>query len=78
MDTYLQRKGDFFRASIGTGYSRTSFDRPGRNRMIANAADKKINLILCKDLSRVGRDYIEAGRFTDIVFLAIGCRFVAL
>jgi DNA invertase Pin-like site-specific DNA recombinase len=46
--------------------------------MIADATDKKINLILCKDLSRFGRDYIEVGRYTDYVFPAIGCRFIAL
>jgi len=39
---------------------------------------KKINLILCKDLSRFGRDYVETGRYTDTIFPAIGCRFVAL
>lgn len=46
--------------------------------MIADATDRKINLILCKDLSRFGRDYIEVGRFTDYVFPALGCRFIAL
>ena len=63
---------------VDDGHSGTSFDRPGLNRMIADATDKKINLILCKDLSRFGRDYIEVGRYTDFVFPAIGCRFVAL
>ena len=45
------------------------------NQMIADARAGKINLILCKDLSRLGRDYIEAGRYTDIVFPSMGCRF---
>ena len=48
------------------------------NQMIADARAGKINLILCKDLSRLGRDYIEAGRYTDIVFPSMGCRFIAL
>ena len=48
------------------------------NQMIADAKAGKINLILCKDLSHLGRDYIEAGRFTDIVFPSMGCRFIAL
>ena len=48
------------------------------NQMIADAKAGKINLILCKDLSRLGRDYIEAGRYTDIVFPSMGCRFIAL
>ena len=48
------------------------------NQIIADARAGKINLILCKDLSRLGRDYIEAGRYTDIVFPSMGCRFIAL
>lgn len=46
--------------------------------MIADVRAGKINLILCKDLSRLGRDYIEAGRYTDIAFPSMGCRFIAL
>ena len=60
------------------GVSGTTFDRPGFNRMVQDATDGKINLILCKDLSRLGRDYIEAGRYTDFVFPSLGCRFIAL
>ena len=37
-----------------------------------------LNLILYKDLSRLGRDYIETRRFIDIVFPSMGCRFIAL
>ena len=44
------------------GVSGTTFDRPGLNRLVQDAADHKINLVLCKDLSRLGRDYIEAGK----------------
>ncbi len=69
---------NLYNVYVDDGHSGTNFDRPGLNRMIADATDKKINLILCKDLSRFGRDYIEVGRFTDYVFPAIGCRFVAL
>ncbi len=43
-----------------------------------DATDGKINLILTKDLSRLGRDYIEAGRYTDFVFPSLDCRFIAL
>jgi DNA invertase Pin-like site-specific DNA recombinase len=65
-------------SAISPFQSGLSFDRPGLNRLIADATDKKINLVLCKDLSRFGRDYLEVGRYTDIVFPAIGCRFIAL
>ena len=60
------------------GYSGTNFDRPGVTRLIEDAKDGKINLILVKDLSRFGRNYIQVGQFTDYVFPMIGCRFVAL
>jgi len=69
---------NLYNVYVDDGHSGTSFDRPALNRMIADATDKKINLILCKDLSRFGRDYIEVGRYTDYVFPAIGCRFIAL
>lgn len=60
------------------GVSDTTFDRPGLNRLVQDATDHKINLVLCKDLSRLGRDYIEAGKYTDFVFPSLGCRFIAL
>ena len=59
-------------------YLTPSFDRPGFNQLIADATAGKINLVLCKDLSRLGRDYIESGKYTDIVFPSLGCRFIAL
>lgn len=60
------------------GVSGTTFDRPGLNRLVQDATDHKINLVLCKDLSRLGRDYIEAGKYTDFVFPSLGCQFIAL
>jgi len=60
------------------GYSGTNFDRPGVTRLIDDAKDGKINLILVKDLSRFGRNYIQVGQFTDYLFPMIGCRFIAL
>ena len=60
------------------GVSGTTFDRPQFNRLVQDATDGKINLVLCKDLSRLGRDYIEAGRYTDYIFPSLGCRFIAL
>ena len=40
----------------------------GFNRLVQDATDHKINLVLTKDLSRLGRDYIEAGKYTDFIF----------
>ena len=63
---------------IDDGYSGTNFDRPCVRRLIEDAKAKRINLILVKDLSRFGRNYIEFGQYTDYLFPSIGCRFIAL
>lgn len=63
---------------IDDGYSGTNFQRPGVQRLIADAKAGKINVILVKDLSRFGRNYIEFGQYTDYLFPSIGCRFIAL
>lgn len=60
------------------GYSGTNFNRPGVKRLIEDAKAKRINVILVKDLSRFGRNYIEFGQYTDYLFPSIGCRFIAL
>ena len=60
------------------GYSGTNFDRPAVQRMIEDAKSGRINIIVVKDLSRFGRNYIEIGQFTDYLFPQIGCRFIAL
>ncbi len=63
---------------VDDGYSGTNFNRPGVQRLIADAKAKRINVILVKDLSRFGRNYIEFGQYIDYLFPSIGCRFIAL
>ena len=63
---------------IDDGYSGTNFQRPGVQRLIGDAKSGRINVILVKDLSRFGRNYIEFGQYTDYLFPSIGCRFIAL
>ena len=60
------------------GYSGTNFDRPAFRRLLQDAAAKRINLILVKDMSRLGRNHIEVGHLTEDVFPALGIRFVAV
>ena len=56
------------------GYSGTNFDRPGVRQLLDDAKSGKINLILCKDLSRFGRNYIEVGQYIDsLLTLTIIC-----
>lgn len=60
------------------GYSGGNFQRPGFLEMLEDAKAGVINLILVKDLSRLGRDFVEVGRYTDVVFPSLGCRFVSI
>lgn len=60
------------------GISGTTFDRPGLNQMLGDVQQGRVNLVIVKDLSRFGRDYIEVGKYMDIIFPAYGCRFIAL
>ena len=60
------------------GYVGSNFNRPGFQEMLEDARKGKINLILAKDLSRLGRDYIEVERYTTVVFPSIGCRFISV
>lgn len=63
---------------VDDGYSGGNFQRPGFLEMLEDARKGVINLILVKDLSRLGRDYVEVGRYTDFVFPSLGCRFVSV
>ena len=63
---------------IDDGWSGTTMNRPAFQRMMRDVEDKIINLIVVKDLSRLGRNYIEVGRLTEETLPMLGCRFVAL
>ncbi len=63
---------------VDDGWSGTNFDRPDFKRMIADIEAKKVNLVLTKDLSRLGRDYITAGQYTEIYFPSKGVRYIAI
>ena len=59
-------------------YSGTNFDRPGIKQILDDAKSGKINLILVKDLSRFGRNYIEVSQYIDYIFPSFNIRFIAL
>ena len=63
---------------VDNGYSGTDFDRPGVTRLLEDAKTGKINLIICKDLSRFGRNYIQVGQYIDYIFPTYNIRFIAL
>ena len=51
---------------IDDGYSGTNFDRPSFQRMISDLEDGRINCVVTKDLSRLGRNYIMTGQYIDV------------
>lgn len=63
---------------IDDGFSGVDFERPEFKRMMEDVEAGKVNCIIVKDLSRFGRDYIEAGRFIQKTFPALSVRFIAL
>ena len=56
----------------------TTFDRPEFNRLIADIENQKINMVITKDLSRLGRDYIKTGYYIENYFPEKNIRFVAI
>ncbi len=58
--------------------SGTTFDRPEFERMMSDMRAGRINCIVVKDLSRLGRDYVETGNLVERVFPMMGARFVAI
>ena len=76
---YVKRQGwDIGGIYADDGYSGVNFQRPDFQRMIADIEAGKLNLIICKDLSRLGRNYILCGQYTEIYFPERGVRFIAV
>lgn len=63
---------------IDDGYSGLNFNRPSFKRMLDDIENKKINLIITKDLSRLGRDYIDTGYYIERYFPQKSVRYIAL
>ncbi len=60
------------------GYSGTNFERPGFKRLMAKINEGDINCIIVKDLSRLGRNYIEMGRLMTKIFPTLGIRLISV
>ena len=63
---------------IDDGYSGTNFNRPDFQRMIADVEAGKIKRIIVKDMSRLGRDYLQVGMYTEIIFPDHDIHFIAV
>ena len=63
---------------VDDGYSGVLFDRPAFQEMMNDIVSGKINCVIVKDLSRLGREYIETGRYLRQVFPSYGVRFISV
>ena len=63
---------------VDDGWSGTNFDRPSFQRMIADIEAKKVNMVITKDLSRLGRDYIMTGHYMERYFPEHRVRYISL
>ena len=60
------------------GYTGGNFNRPGWNKLMKDIEDKKVDTIITKDLSRMGRDYISMGEYIERIFPEKGIRYIAI
>ena len=63
---------------IDDGYSGTSFERPDFIRMITDIEEKRVNMVITKDLSRLGRDYIQTGHYLEKYFPENQVRYISV
>lgn len=77
---YVESKDDMelVECYCDRGFSGTKFDRPDFMRMIADMKLGKFNCIVVKDLSRLGRNYLEAGNYLEKIFPMYGVRFICV
>ena len=73
-----QQDIQIFDIYVDDGYSGSNFDRPEFKRMTSDIESGKVNCVIVKNLSRFGRDYIEAGRLIQKIYLAFCVRFIAI
>lgn len=80
LQEYLKNKNEFviYDIYIDDGYSGTDFNRPNFQRLLNDMKDNKFNTIIVKDLSRLGRNYIEVGNYIEQIFPLFKIRFISI
>lgn len=78
MQYIKENKLNFIAEYVDDGISGTSFDRPGFNKMIEDIENGKINMVITKDLSRLGRNYVQSGYYTETYFPEHNVRYIAI
>ena len=66
------------REFVDDGHTGTDFERPGFQQLSACLMEGTIRCVIVKDLSRLGRNYAETGRYLEQIFPQLGVRFVAV
>ena len=76
IENYVEQSKEIQLCSMHTdnGQTGTNFDRPGFDALMDEVRNNKINCIIVKDLSRFGRDYVEAGSLLEIILPRLGVR----
>ena len=80
LNEFVMEQTDFkvYDIYIDDGFTGTDFNRPSFTRLLEDMKNKKINCIIVKDLSRLGRNYIEVGNYIEQVFPLFNIRFIAI
>ncbi len=79
LDEFVQKhRLQVYDTYIDDGWSGTNFDRPDFQRMIGDIEAKKVNMVITKDLSRLGRDYIMTGHYMERYFPEKRVRYISL
>jgi len=79
LNEFVQRHNlSVYDTYIDDGWSGTNFKRPSFNRMVADIEAKKVNMVITKDLSRLGRDYIQTGYYMECYFPEHRVRYISL
>ena len=77
---FIRDKAEFieYQEYVDSAVSGTSFDRPAFGQMMDDVREGKISCIIVKDMSRFGRDYIEASNYIETIFPFLGVRFISV
>ena len=79
LETYAQQRGYTNLVHYtDDGWSGGNFERPGWKRLVADMEAGKVAHLLCKDMSRIGRNYLQTGFYTEVMFRQYGVHFVAV
>ena len=80
IENFVERNPDIEVVSekIDDGYSGIIFDRPAFKEMMQDVTDGNINCVIVKDMSRIGRDYLQTGFYTEVFFREHGVHFIAI